>query len=409
MPSRWLSGGIGGVVFFTIAVLVVIYIYIERERPRLVKMSDSSRGQKRRPITFSSPESNQQQRLDHSNKIDMENFWKLQMAQIFDFEHFKLCKSQLCNGCILITYSNKTIIVAEGGGFIHGARKTQYLKMIDMVTKTYDLPEFRITINLNDEPKECALNFCRPVGARQFLLLPNHRFFGDDTLTDLFEDQESWPTWPQVLVRFANLRSAFPFEGRSKQMFLSGRPHPKKVKLIEYALDRPEMFNIQLLIQKPHCWMGMGHGPRCVNRTNFDGQCPFCSDCPSCIRCIMHGSCSNKTTPQEQLFLHRYLIYIDGNTRSDRMKHLLLTGSCILNIASEYEEFYSHFLVPWTNYIPIDEKMSNFTDGYEYALNNNQMCKEMADSNTLFASTFLSERSILAYMATLINHTQIYA
>lgn len=335
----------------------------------------------------------------------LHEFWEAAVANLYDWESYASCDTRRpCAGCLTVVYSNHTLSIEEGKGFIHGARKKQYTTMFNTLISTHHMVDFRVVVNLKDKPELCALNFCRRVGKKNFILIPNHRFFGDDTLIDLFPENNDWPRAPEIVQKFQTMRTHIGFEGRSKKMFFSGRPHPAKVALMELALKHLNVFKVRLLIDTPHCWMRMTNSSSCETKIYLNEQCPVCQTCAKCMNCLTSGVCSHTAMPQEEMFFHRYLIYADGNTRSDKLRNYLLTGSCILNVESEFEEYYTGMLNPYQNFIPIYSNMSNLLTGYDFGLRHKDLCLQMAENNVNFAETFLSEKSILVYMASLLNH-----
>jgi hypothetical protein len=60
-----------------------------------------------------------------------------------------------------------------------------------------------------------------------------------------------------------------------------------------------------------------------------------------------------------QLALHRWLVEIAGNVNSWGLLWKLLSGSCVLRVASDRRQWYHHRLEPWVHVVPLAADLSD--------------------------------------------------
>ena len=78
------------------------------------------------------------------------------------------------------------------------------------------------------------------------------------------------------------------------------------------------------------------------------------------------------------LALHRWLIEIDGNVNSWGLLWKLLSGSCVLRVASNRAQWYHHRLQPWQHIVPIAADLSDLEDVVAWCQRHPTHCEAIA-------------------------------
>jgi hypothetical protein len=94
----------------------------------------------------------------------------------------------------------------------------------------------------------------------------------------------------------------------------------------------------------------------------------------------------------------KYIVYIDGHVAAYRLSMLLGTGSVTLMVESPYVLWFSHLLVPYTHYVPIEDDLSNLYDQILWCKQHDKKCKQIAQNALQFYNKYLQKEGILAYL-----------
>jgi hypothetical protein len=103
---------------------------------------------------------------------------------------------------------------------------------------------------------------------------------------------------------------------------------------------------------------------------------------------------------------YKYLFNFKGMAASFRYKHLFLCNSLVFhvgNTGNDFVEFFYEALVPWVHYIPIDQEMSDLEDKLEFARQNDDIAKEIAQAGMDFIRTNLQYKHIKQYWRKLLT------
>lgn len=276
-------------------------------------------------------------------------------------------------GFTIIIKGNKIHDIIKGGGWVHPARLQQFKQLFENCLQKYKLPDANININLSDHPISGIFNFCRNNNAYNQFLLPNHRFTNDDIL----------PIGITFDKTIDYLRSKWvPFESRSSTFYTNCIPHPSKVDYFQYALHNRD-------ICKGYIYGGTVH--------------KYVHLSPTFINELKVADLAGEAhMPFEEHLTHKYVIYNDGNTLSDRMRLLLNTDAVIVRKTSLYEEFYTYLLKPSVHYIPY-ESTNQLREIFNTLESNPILSSTIRDNNRAFVDTYLTYDTILAYVANLMN------
>jgi len=95
---------------------------------------------------------------------------------------------------------------------------------------------------------------------------------------------------------------------------------------------------------------------------------------------------------------YKYIVNIDGNVSAFRLSLELSMGCCVLLVKSQYKIWYSHILIPYRHYIPIESDLSNLFDIIKWCRDNDKKCEEIARNAKEFYNTYLMEDGQLDYL-----------
>ncbi len=68
-----------------------------------------------------------------------------------------------------------------------------------------------------------------------------------------------------------------------------------------------------------------------------------------------------------------------GVAASFRFRHLFLCNSLVFHVGSDWLEFFYDELLPWVHYIPVKPDLSDARELLEFAIENDQIAKEIAE------------------------------
>jgi hypothetical protein len=89
------------------------------------------------------------------------------------------------------------------------------------------------------------------------------------------------------------------------------------------------------------------------------------------------GLLAPRLTPW-QLALHRWIVEIDGNVNSWGLLWKLLSGSCVLRVASPRRQWYHHRLEPWVHVVPVADDLSNLAEQLVWCQHHPHTCEAIA-------------------------------
>ncbi|WP_398332945.1 glycosyl transferase family 90 [Vulcanococcus sp.] len=76
--------------------------------------------------------------------------------------------------------------------------------------------------------------------------------------------------------------------------------------------------------------------------------------------------------------LHRWLIEIDGNVNSWGLLWKLLSGSCVLRVASPRRQWYHHRLQPWVHVVPVAADLTDLNAKLHWCRAHPDQCQAIA-------------------------------
>lgn len=282
-------------------------------------------------------------------------------------------------GITICVRDNKIDNVILGNGWVHPRRKQQYCSLIENVLKKHIVDDINININLSDHPVNGVFNFCRVKNNNKQFLLPNHRFTMDDIQIDM--SHNTFDTFDDERKYIHSLCLTMPH--KIQKIYTSFIPHRSKLPFLAYSINNPDICHA-------YAWIGSCHG-----RVHLSDKL-----IPMLKEMKMAGE---SIEDWKEHLRYKYVIYLDGNTLSDRLRLLLCSDSIILkDTFSKYEEFYTNLLKPNVNYIEYSD--INELKEIHYKLEENKsLCDTIINNNKIFVTEILTYNNILKYCADILN------
>ena len=267
-------------------------------------------------------------------------------------------------------------------------RYLAYHKLIQDTLNQFQINDIIFNINIADIPRKGMLNFCRPIDDNNYFLIPNHRFSINDIslssneLYTIKSDNNQFKDWDTCL-KYMNDTSD-DFKEKISKIYSNFKFEKGRMSFIQFVLDNRDIADMYVYGGHPsHKWKALNNKKleTFLIQENLGG------------------------TEFKAFFEHskyKYVMYLDGNTLSDRMRLLLGTRSVIFRLPSRFEEFYSHMLHENENYILIRNynEIPSFIRTFEQYP---EIAENMISNNINFLNTHLKHRDILDYTAQLLN------
>jgi len=99
--------------------------------------------------------------------------------------------------------------------------------------------------------------------------------------------------------------------------------------------------------------------------------------------------------PMYEQLDYKYLIDLQGNGYSGRLKYLLHSGRLLFIQERKWKSYYHFKLKPFVHYIPVKEDFSDLYDQLDWADNNQEKVAEIIQSATDFALTELKYENVI--------------
>ena len=112
---------------------------------------------------------------------------------------------------------------------------------------------------------------------------------------------------------------------------------------------------------------------------------------------------NNKLSKAKQI-KYKYLIDIDGYTNSwEGTVWKLYSGSVVIKQKSIWKQWYYDDLIEWVHYIPVNNDFSNLDIVIQWCIDNDNICKQIAENSRKFIKEKLNEDYVRNYMIHKLN------
>lgn len=109
------------------------------------------------------------------------------------------------------------------------------------------------------------------------------------------------------------------------------------------------------------------------------------------------------TVPFEEHCQYKYLFNAQGVAASFRLKHLFLCRSLVLNVHSEWIEFFYPPLKPWIHYVPISADFADTTEVLHFLAENQPIAARIAKRGFEFIRQHLTMEAVQCYWRYLLE------
>jgi len=100
---------------------------------------------------------------------------------------------------------------------------------------------------------------------------------------------------------------------------------------------------------------------------------------------------------------YKFTINVEGNSSAYRYGSLFYFGFCIFNVESKYHVWFEQWLTPFVHYIPVKHDLSDLVEKIEWALANDDKCKQISENAKEFYNKYFNREFIYDYMQNSIN------
>lgn len=108
-------------------------------------------------------------------------------------------------------------------------------------------------------------------------------------------------------------------------------------------------------------------------------------------------SCDNFMTLEQQIKQWKYLLDIEGNGWSARMKLLMWSGRPIFLVERPYKEFFFQYLEPWKHFIPVKNDFSDLENNYNIIEKDYELYNYISKESLMFANKYLTRTYAIKY------------
>lgn len=269
----------------------------------------------------------------------------------------------------LITIQSNQIDCKTG----HDANKTRVNaihRALRKLSKKHSLPDVRFVVSVHDAlHRSCSF----PV------------FVMSKTIQEpkiLFPDFSALSGKYQVINGINLETTNFPIPWRNRKDLLIWRGSGAQEKITCENMNRKNRVIL--------CRLGQEHPDM------IDAGFTFCIS--SCIE-----EYGKEFVSFEEIFSHRYQIWLDGNAASySNSGWRLYTGSTVLKPDSPYTQWYYGDLQPWVHYVPVKEDLSDLIDTIRFLRENEKLAAQIAENGLQFAREHITNERNLLYLHDLL-------
>jgi hypothetical protein len=104
-----------------------------------------------------------------------------------------------------------------------------------------------------------------------------------------------------------------------------------------------------------------------------------------------------------ELFGHKILLNLDGNSVADRLPALMVGGSAVVKQESRDIEFWYQDMKPFEHYLPVRNDLSDLQDVLEVGLKNDTLLQLLAQNSRNLVLDRLSPHSMMCYWIRLLR------
>lgn len=105
----------------------------------------------------------------------------------------------------------------------------------------------------------------------------------------------------------------------------------------------------------------------------------------------------------EDHFIYKYLLDIDGHTTTfERGRWILMSNSVLLKVTSDLTQWYYKILVPYENYVPVRQDLSDLKDIFDWLIAHDEQARKIAMNGQYLGLDAFSKENIDWYVYKLL-------
>lgn len=265
---------------------------------------------------------------------------------------------------------DKCLFPARCDGVDHIVKQiSRNLSDTEFVVNFHDWPQVPKWARSGRPPP--VFSFSKSDEAYSDILYPGWSFVSGGPALDLY------PTGIGQWHKFRDSisRSSGEWEAKEGRAFFRGsRTSSERDGLILLSRSHPDLIDAQYT--KNQAWRSLKDtlGVEPAATVSFESQCRF-----------------------------KYLVNMKGVAASFRYKHLFLCRSLVLNVQSDWIEFFYPFLRPWIHYVPIASDFSDLVRKVRFLQANDSIAKMIAGRGFEFIWRRLTMDSVECYWRHLLS------
>lgn len=95
---------------------------------------------------------------------------------------------------------------------------------------------------------------------------------------------------------------------------------------------------------------------------------------------------------------YKYIVNVDGHVSALRLSFELGMGSVILRVGSQWEIWYTKYLVPYEHFVPVKQDLSDLITQIKWCRANDSKCEQIALNARKFYDTYLQHDGVMDYL-----------
>ena len=301
---------------------------------------------------------------------------------------------------VRITIKNNQIAaVAKSGPDAWVWRARGNIGLIQDTLQNFTVPDVDFLISQCDHPisghrqpytEIPVFSFCKTAD-EQCILLPFTRFARDDVPIDprsmnRWDHWTAWHRWDQAIDTIDTINARFPWSEKQSRCFFGGHSYAwnnTRVKYCELLLDNPAYLTGHL---------------SCIGDNSVHLK-------ESRLKPLF-----GQWTPMTQYPQYKFLMHLDGNTCSERLRYLLAFNSVAIKPDSPWFEFYYPLLERGRHFIGVKDDLSDLVPTIEKLQNDDTNCQYVAREGQRFIKEVLTYQNVLWYVKeALTRYAQLQA
>jgi hypothetical protein len=105
---------------------------------------------------------------------------------------------------------------------------------------------------------------------------------------------------------------------------------------------------------------------------------------------------------REELYSHKYLAVVDGNSWSARYQWFMLDSRSLVFYNGIFDDWFMWRLKPWVHYVPFKLDLTDLEEKIDWVRKNDARAKKIADNAHTFANKYLRDEDLKCYAGLLM-------